>query len=195
MIIKHRINDIAALKRTETRFGVEVDIQFLNGTLVTGHDPGNAECVFSEWLSHYSHAFLALNIKQEGIENAVISACEKQGITDFFLFDLSFPALYNLQKRGERRVALRVSDMEAFQTLDLFEGKVDWVWLDAFQSYSFINEALPSLNNFKVCLVSPELHSHRNSLMIDELWGEILKFDIEYSAVCTKVPSQWENRL
>jgi hypothetical protein len=185
MLIKHRVNNIAALKDTEVRFGVEVDIQFLNGALVTGHDPGNAECYFTEWLTHYSHAFLALNIKQEGIENAVISACEKQGITDFFLFDLSFPALFNL----------RVSDMEAYQTISLFEGKVDWVWLDAFQSYSFINEALPHLKNFKLCLVSPELHSHRNDSIVNTMRNEILQFGIEFNAICTKVPSQWEIKL
>jgi hypothetical protein len=195
MIIKHRVNDIAALQETENRFGVEVDIQFLNGALVTGHDPGNAESYFTEWLTHYSHAFLALNIKQEGIESAVISACEKQGINDFFLFDLSFPALFNLQKRGERRIALRVSDMEAYQTINFFEGKVDWVWLDAFQSYSFIDEALPNLKNFKVCLVSPELHLHRDNSIVDAMRNEILKFDIEFSAICTKVPSQWEIKL
>lgn len=195
MLIKHRVNSIPALKNTEVRFGVEVDIQFLNGALVTGHDPGNAECYFTEWLTHYSHAFLALNIKQEGIENTVISACEKQGITNFFLFDLSFPALFNLQKRGENRVALRVSDMEAYQTISLFEGKVDWVWLDAFQSYSFINEALPHLKKFKLCLVSPELHLHRNDSIVNTMRNEILQFGIEFDAICTKVPSQWEMKL
>jgi hypothetical protein len=85
--------------------------------------------------------------------------------------------------------------MEAYQTISLFEGKVDWVWLDAFQSYSFINEALPHLKNFKLCLVSPELHSHRNDSIVNTMRNEILQFGIEFNAICTKVPSQWEIKL
>jgi|LauGreSuBDMM15SN_2_FD.fasta_scaffold72823_2 hypothetical protein len=192
MIIKHRINSVAALRETETKYGVEVDLQLSNGRLVVGHDPGVSECSFNEWLTHYSHAFIAANIKQEGIEREVIAACEERGITKFFLFDLSFPALFTLQKQGERRIAIRVSDMEAFQTLELFKEKVDWVWLDAFESYSFITDALPTLQHFKVCFVSPELHINRNQTLTDNLLLQLGKLDLNFQAVCTKDPIYWE---
>jgi hypothetical protein len=192
MIISHRINTVAALESTPLKYGVEVDIQMVNGRLVTGHDPGLVEEEFDDWLSTFDHALLAANIKQEGIEQAVISACEDRGVRDFFLFDLSFPKLFQVQNRGESRIAVRVSDMEGFSNLHKFVDKVDWVWLDAFEDYAFIHDALPVLKKFRVCLVSPELHVSRELSINLRLKSQLMNLGVQFEAICTKEPSLWE---
>jgi hypothetical protein len=190
-ILIHRVNSIAELIQTSSKFGVEVDVYEHDGQIYTGHDPRSEICQFKSWVQDFKHDFLAVNIKQEGIELEVIEILESAGITNFFLFDLSFPMLYKLSQLGESRLAVRVSDIEGVQALSYFKDRIDWVWLDAFADVSFIPSILDSLSGFKVCVVSPELHSRRESELSAKLLMEILSFKSEFSAVCTKKPEMW----
>ena len=192
LIIKHRINSVKDLVSTPIHFGVEVDVKEKNGEIVCGHDPIDEESLFIDWVKNYKHKFVAVNIKQEGIEPLVISILENANIRDFFLFDLSFPMLMKLSESGEKRLALRVSDLEGFEHAEFFIGKVDWIWLDIFKNVNFLSKAESILEEFKVCGVSPELHTRRDEQNNHKILVDLLGFKGLFNAVCTKTPDKWE---
>lgn len=192
-IIKHRINSISELIKVPINFGIEVDLSEFNGRIVTGHDPKENIADFQEWLSYFKHDQLAINIKQEGIEYEVIQILEKYEIRNFFLFDLSFPMIYKLSSHGEARIALRVSDLEGFQALEHFRDKVDWVWLDCFESASYIPAISKLLAGYKICAVSSELHSEREIEVSDRIQSELESNRKHFTTICTKFPERWLN--
>ncbi len=195
LIIKHRVNSVLDLVSTPIDFGVEVDVKEKNGEIVCGHDPIDDEALFVDWVKSYRHKFVAVNIKQEGIESLVISILEDANIRDFFLFDLSFPMLNKLSESGETRLALRISDLEGFEHAQLFVGKVEWIWLDIFKNGDFLPKAESIFEKFKVCAVSPELHVRRDEQKNQEILVNLLKFKGLFDAVCTKIPSKWEAKI
>lgn len=191
-ILIHRINSVVELNQTPTKFGIEVDVFQHDGAIYTGHDPGHEICAFENWVKHFKHDFLAVNIKQEGIEKEVIRILDEAGIANFFLFDLSFPMLYKLSMSGESRIAIRTSDIEGSNSLSVFRNKIDWVWLDAFESLKFIPGILEILSDYKVCVVSPELHLSRAIEVSNQLLSDLQSFISHFDAVCTKYPEEWE---
>ena len=61
--ISHRVNTIEALEATDQAYGVEVDIRSHGSQLVIHHDPFAPGVSFQDWLSHYRHGTLILNVK------------------------------------------------------------------------------------------------------------------------------------
>ena len=111
------------------------------------------------------------------------------------MLDLSFPALMKLVKKGEKRIAVRVSDYESVGNALLLRGKVNWVWIDLFKKRFPISKSNCKLlqdNGFKLCLVSPELHVNNDEKVSaqvrDFVYGEGIKID----AVCTKNIKAWQ---
>ena len=64
-LIAHRRNTLAELISSDPKYGVEVDIRTYGSDLVTHHDPLNEGHLFEEWISHYRHGTLILNVKEE----------------------------------------------------------------------------------------------------------------------------------
>ena len=62
-IIAHRRNTIAQLKETPKQYGVELDIRSFGNELTIHHDPFIQGESFVEWITHYAHETLILNIK------------------------------------------------------------------------------------------------------------------------------------
>lgn len=88
--IAHRINTIDELKTIPFEYGVEIDIRDSNNRLILQHDPFKDGEDFDEYLKHYRHGILILNIKSERIEMKVLELIEKYNIKDyFFLIRLS----------------------------------------------------------------------------------------------------------
>jgi len=127
--ISHRRNTIEELKATPTEYGVEVDIRSDNGKLVIHHDPFASGDDFEEWIKHYEHSTLILNVKEEGLEARLIDLMKQHEITDYFFLDQSFPFLIKWSKLGERHCAVRVSEFESIETALTLAGKIDWVWI------------------------------------------------------------------
>jgi hypothetical protein len=194
LVIQHRVNSIEQLKLIPANRGIEVDVHMEGNDLVTGHDPGESLAIFEEWLKSYRHSLLAINIKQEGIESKIIKLLSDRNISDFFLFDLSFPMLYKTQLLGESRLAIRVSDLEPFQSVHHFRGRVEWIWLDGFLDLKFLKQAKFSFNGFKVCFVSPELHQAREKQQVEDMLKDFRRSSIIVDAICTKNPEQWEEQ-
>jgi hypothetical protein len=191
LIINHRVNTLAKLATTPVSFGVEVDVKEKSGKIFTGHDPEDQDVLFDEWAEAFNHKIAAVNIKQEGIESEVIGILERNKVENFFLFDLSFPMLKKLSDQGESRLAVRVSDLEGFEHAAHFDGKVKWIWLDVFNNTEFLQNSAKTLSNFKICAVSPELHTERSRRDMDTIMGGLVLNLGLISAICTKEPQQW----
>jgi len=113
--VTHRVNTLSALKEVPSHLGIEFDVRESPiGPLVT-HDPWTTGVPLREFLEACDHAFYIVNIKCEGIEFEVLDLLETYDIQNFFLLDCSFPMLVKLARRGERRLAVRVSDMNRWR--------------------------------------------------------------------------------
>jgi len=192
--IAHRINRIKALKKIPKEYGVELDLRDFGGRLVLQHEPFMDGEDFAEYLKHYDHGTMILNIKSERIEYKVLELVQKYNIKDYFFLDSSFPMIYSLSKSGEKNIALRFSEFEGIDTILNMKGKIDWIWVDCFSKLPIDNENYNLLkqHGFKFCLVSPELQGQ------DEKLEEYKKYlndkNIIFDAVCTKIynAKRWE---
>jgi len=194
-IIAHRRNTIVELQNTSTAYGIEVDIRSHGNDLVVHHDPYVRGELFTEWLSHYRHKTLILNVKEEGLEQRLITIMQIHQIEDYFFLDQSFPFLVKWSRLGERRCAVRVSEYESIATALTLAGKVDWVWVDSFNHLTLTSSEANQLlgAGFKLCLVSPELQGRNPEIEIPAMQLYLNQQQIHIDAVCTKRSDLWEN--
>ena len=190
-IIAHRRNTIADLIATPAQYGVEMDVRSAGDRLIIHHDPFAGGEDFIDWLRHYHHGTLILNVKEEGLEPRLIELMAAHSIERFFFLDQSFPFLMRSARAGERRCAVRVSEYESIDTALALAGQVDWVWVDCFTRFPLSADDARRLTGagFKLCLVSPELQGRAAEAGIAELRRIVAGFDI--AAVCTKRPDLW----
>jgi hypothetical protein len=192
--ILHQINILDELESIDPSYGVEVDIHAFGDKLTVHHNAFSNGVPFDKWLSICSNRFVIFNIKEEGIETRVRDMAIQSGISNFFLLDLSFPALIRISNEGESRVAIRVSEYECVNSALLLQSKIDWVWLDCFDGFPLTIDESHSLNNssLKICLVSPELHGYpRTKDNIYDFKKKIHLHGLKVDAVCTKFPELW----
>ena len=128
--ILHRVNSLERLKQLDSMYGVEVDIHAYGDRLVVHHNAFCDGLNFNEWLRHCTNDLVIFNIKEEGIELPVYEMASGANIKDFFLLDLSFPALIKMSKNGNSNVAIRVSEYESVSKALALQSKIGWVWLD-----------------------------------------------------------------
>jgi hypothetical protein len=191
--IAHRINTVEELKKIPTEYGVELDLRDRGERLILQHDPFKDGEDFEEYLKHYHHGLMILNIKSERIEHRVLELVHKYNVREYFLLDSSFPMIFLLSNEGEKNIALRFSELEGLDTILSMKGKVKWVWVDCFTKLPIDNKNFQILKEagFQLCLVSPELQKRESDLADykDYLHREGVLFD----AICTKVynTSKW----
>lgn len=185
--IAHRINTIEELQQIPEEYGVEIDVRDYGDRLILAHDPFIDGDEFEEYLKHYKHGTMILNIKSERIEHRVLELIGKYKIQDYFFLDSSFPMIYFLSKEGEKNIALRFSEFEGIDTLLKMEGKVKWIWIDCFSKLPITHENYKVLKNkgFKLCLVSPELQGQSEKLQ--EYKSYLKDENILLDAICTKI--------
>ena len=191
--ILHRINSIALLEKTPSNFGVEIDIRSDGKNLVLHHDPFEQGELFEDWIKHYHHGILILNVKEEGLESSVLKLMKEYKINDFFFLDQSFPFLRKTAVMGESRCAVRVSEYENIDTALYLSGMVDWIWIDCFTRFPLKTKEADQLTNagFKLCIVSPELQGRIERAHVIEFRRELELLDIKGDAVCTKYADLW----
>ncbi|EWY40471.1 hypothetical protein N825_34840 [Skermanella stibiiresistens SB22] len=192
-IIMHRRNTLEQLLKTPTTMGIEVDIRSHGDRLVIHHDPYTDGENFEDWISSYSHGTLILNVKEEGLEERLITLMAYHGIEDYFFLDQSFPFLVRTARRGESRCAVRVSEFESIETALSLAGKIGWVWVDCFTRFPLDQQDARRLKaaGFKLCLVSPELQGRDGAVEIPEMRALLAARGIVADAVCTKLPELW----
>ena len=193
IIIKHRQNEISDLKQLPKNFGAEIDIRSQFNELILHHDPFNKGQPLKNWLEHYDHRFLILNVKEEGLEEMIINLLEKFNINNYFFLDQSFPFLMKYSRKKNKHLATRFSDYENIKNIVNLKNKVQWVWIDYFDKFSLNDKNINLVKklNFKYCLVSPELHGENKILKIREVKEILNDFNFVPDAVCTKKPNEW----
>ena len=191
--IAHRRNTLAELDATPTHHGVEIDLRSREDELILRHDPFQPGERFEDWLAGYRHGTLILNVKEEGLEDRVLALLGRRRLSDFFFLDQSFPFLVRSARRGERRCAVRVSELESVDTALALRGLVDWVWVDCFTRFPLDGAQARALGaaGFKLCLVSPELQGRTGPGEIADLRALMDREGIVADAVCGKLPGPW----
>ncbi|MFC1566347.1 hypothetical protein ACFL4A_00730 [bacterium] len=185
--IAHRINTIEELKKIPFKYGVEIDIRDYGNELILNHDPFQAGESFEDYLKHYRHGTMILNIKSERVEHKVLELVKKYNILKYFFLDSSFPMIHFLSTKGEKNIAVRFSEYEGLDTVLAMEGRIKWIWVDCFtklpinkDNYSVFQKA-----GFKLCLVSPELQNRDEDIEIYKKY--LVDNNIKIDAVCSKI--------
>lgn len=193
--ISHRINTIQELHNIPHNNGVEIDIRDFQDRLILQHDPFKDGEDFEEYLKHYNHGTMILNIKSERIEFNVLKLLKKYGIKKYFFLDSSFPMIVSLINIGESKIALRFSEFETLDNILKLKTKIDWVWIDCFTKLPINKENYKKLKdlNIKLCLVSPELQNQEQRIYEYKKYLQNQKIYLD--AICCKEKniSKWEN--
>ena len=197
LLVAHRRNTAAELREVPPRYGVEVDVRTAGSELVLHHDPFSGGEPLRTWLSDYAHAGLIVNVKEDGLEDAVFALLAEHGIEDFFFLDQPFPTLVRTGRRGERRCAVRVSEYEPVAQAVAVAHLVDWVWVDCFTRFPLDAADVATLRDagLRTCLVSPELQGRLEPAEVEDLAGRVAALGLVPDAVCTKRPEQWADLL
>lgn len=201
--IQHRINTIKELRSIKnSSFGVEIDVRYHDDTLILSHDPFYNEMIkFEDWLKEYRlEGILILNIKSEGLEAECIRLMKKFNIKNYFFLDLSLPYLVKYSDKenftkefNENNLAIRYSKYEPIELVLKFKGRARWVWIDCFDGEFILTKSdydILRANNFKICIVSPELQGKSRDL-ITEHKKIIKEHNFIIDAVCSKDSSLW----
>jgi len=190
----HRVNTLPELSEIPYQYGVEIDLRSnTSGEIILQHEPFQSGCLFSDWLSGYNHSGLILNVKEVGLETAVLRLLNDRGIHDFFFLDQPLPSIVSLTKMGEHRLAVRVSEYESVASALALARHVEWVWVDFFHAPWITYEDVLAISNagLRVCFVSPELQSHPTPIMINQIKQLFDSYAWKPEAVCTKIPQAW----
>jgi hypothetical protein len=155
-IIIHRINKIKELKKIPINFGTEIDIRSNNSDLILSHNPFLKGDKLENYFENYKHKTLVLNLKEAGIEKAVLDMIKKYSIKSYFLLDVEMPYMYTATKRGQKNIAVRFSEYEDIALADHFKNKLKWVWIDTTTKLPLNRNNIKTLSKFKSCLVCPE---------------------------------------
>jgi hypothetical protein len=173
-------------------FGLETDIRDFKGELVISHDIPREGCLpFKRLLEIHRDVAptlpLALNIKADGLQDAMKTLLSYFGSSFYFVFDMSIP---------DMRVYLE-SNLTVFSRHSEYEKKpvlydqVTGIWLDSFENEWWGEETLRLHLRMKksVCIVSPELHGRDFKLTWDELASMKIIEDPNLM-LCTDYPEQ-----
>lgn len=185
--IAHRVNTVKKLLNTPIEYGVEVDLRDYENKLILQHDPFKKGEDFEEYLKHYKHGTIILNIKSEGIEYKVLELLQKFNIKNYFFLDSSFPMINSLCSKGEKNIALRFSEYESIESIRYMARRVNWVWVDCFSKLPITSNNYKILKDLelKLCLVSPELQNQDSKVQSYKHY--LQQEGIIFDAVCSKL--------
>jgi glycerophosphoryl diester phosphodiesterase len=165
-------------------FGVETDIRDFQGEIVISHDPcvGSNFDEFCDFLGDESR--FAINIKSDGLATKLQHYSDAILQSSSFVFDCSFPELLRYKQAGIPH-AMRFSEYEKEMP-----WKPDFIWLDAFESDWWLEDAnlLKTFESIPTVIVSPELHK-RDHIKVWERVIELRSGGLDIS-ICTDFPNE-----
>ncbi|MCD4526931.1 hypothetical protein [Nocardioides sp. cx-173] len=182
----------------EEGFGLETDVRDALGDLVVSHDPplaGDSPVRLVDFLDLYLSSGargkqlpLALNVKADGLCDAIDAELRSRDISEAFVFDMSVPDMRSYLARGHA-VFTRQSDVE---TLPAYYAESAGVWVDSFTSEGWFDHKLIGAHlaiGKRVCIVSSELHGRNHRPLWDRLQAQLdgLVAD-ENLMLCTDLP-------
>ena len=195
IFIKHRVNSISDLKKTNTEFGVEIDLRSENNKIYLNHDPFKKGVSFEKWIKKFKHKIIVLNVKEEGLEGRIIKTLKKNKINKFFFHDQTFSTL--VKNMFKTKVSIRYSEYENLNKKDYLFKKIKWLWLDNFTKIELGHKFYKYLKRkkVKICMVSPELVKKNRASEIKKLVKSLKKNKFHFDAICTKKPDLWKGLL
>jgi hypothetical protein len=191
LIIRHRVNSIQELNLIPPSQGVEIDLRFSTQGVYLQHDLKCEGDLLKDWVKHFSHELLILNVKEDGLESEVLKILDSHGVSNFFFLDQPAPSLFKAAAKGTP-VAFRISDFEGAPFT--IQGGSNWLWIDSFTGdWTHLERALSFAheNNLKTCLVSPELQGRTTTMETQNIKEILQKSEKQLNAVCTKNPEIW----
>jgi len=194
--VAHRINTTAELEQVPTEFGVEIDLREREGEIVLSHDPFMEGVCLNDYLKHYQHSLLILNMKSAHLEQEALKTLKKHKINNYFFLDSSMSSIIALSKFKEYHFAGRVSEFERITSTALSNNIFSWAWIDCFTKFSLSKNDFEVLNKkfgMRVCLTSPDLLGRPED--IDLHANMLRKLKIIPDAICTKLHNInfWKN--
>jgi len=192
ILIKHRVNSINSIKKTPSRFGVEIDLRSKNGYIYLHHDPFKKGEQFKKWINYFNHKIIVLNVKEEGLEKKILISLKKKKITKYFFHDQTFSSI--LKEMSRNKVSIRFSEFEDLKKKNYLFKKIKWLWIDNFNKITLNKKFHSYLNKkkVKICMVSPELINENRKNKIKLTYKQLIKKKILPDAICTKFPEIWE---
>ena len=193
MFFRHRVNTIDALENVPLGQGIELDLRSDGDRVVVTHDPFTDGPTIEEFFPKVGPRPCIFNVKCEGIEARVLAEAARASITNFFFLDLSVPAAVKLWRQGETRFAVRYSEYEPAEGVLAWKGRAAWVWVDCFSAWPADESAWARIaDDFRVCLVSPELQGHGVDSIARFRAGLGAR---RWDAACSKRVDLWEAPL
>ena len=190
-IIIHRINSIKKLKKISKNFGVEIDLRVYQSKIILNHEPFKSGDTLDNFLKHYNHGTLILNIKELGIEDEVIKKVKTAKVKSYFLLDVEFPYIFKCIKVKQKNIAIRFSEKESIETAKLLQKNFKWLWIDTVTKLPLNKKNLNIVKKFKSCIVCPERWGR--PFEIDNFKRKIKNLNFKPNAVMTslKYAQQW----
>ena len=111
IFIKHRVNSISDLKKTNTEFGVEIDLRSEKNNIYLHHDPFKKGETFERSIKKFKHRKIVLNYKEERLEKKIIKILNKNKIKNFFFHDQTFSTM--IKNMFKTKVSVRFSEYES----------------------------------------------------------------------------------
>ena len=180
-------NTLTAIARAfDHGFGIETDIRDCQGRLVIAHNPpAGKEPELDQMLALVQGRPLplALNIKADGLAEGIRTACQRQSIDHWFVFDMSVPDMRQ-HVAINNHVYGRMSEVEMAVP---WAERISGIWLDAFDGLWYDASLLEKLLNAQpaVCVVSAELHNRDTAAQ----WALLKPYaQREHLILCTDLP-------
>ena len=188
LFIAHRINTIEELNDVPPEYGVEIDLRDYNDSIVLCHDPFMGGESFTEYLSHYRHSFLILNMKSAGLEEKAINLLQQNNIEDYFFLDSVMSSVVKVTEKKFINFAGRLSEFESINSLKLSQGLYSWAWIDCFTELVLSENDYKILHNqlgMRICLTSPDLLGRPSEIVLYA--KQMAKLKIIPDAICSKL--------
>ncbi|MDU8618042.1 phosphodiesterase [Pseudomonas syringae] len=168
-------------------FGTETDVRDVAGQLVISHDmPAGGELTLDGLLDIMAgrNLPLAINVKADGLAQALAATFARYGHTNWFAFDMAVPDMRSYLN-ANLTTYTRLSDVEPSPA---WLKQAAGVWLDGFEGEWFSNQIIGDLLSLgkQVCVVSPELHGRGHGA----LWQQLLECrSQDRLMLCTDLPA------
>lgn len=178
-------NSIEAIQRAfNSGYGIETDVRDYNGKLVISHNVPDENCpLFEEALKIYREtgceAYLAINIKADGIQKLLWDALREYQVEKYFVFDMSVPEQVVYRSKGIHYFT-RLSEYETEPVL--LEDSMG-IWMDEWHSSWITSEIVQKYLNMgkMVGVISSEIHGANPQT----LWKQLSEIHSENLLLCT----------
>ncbi|MBI5333751.1 MAG: phosphodiesterase [Burkholderiales bacterium] len=188
-------NTVAAFERSfAAGYGTETDVRDLDGQLVVSHDmprsSGALPLAEVLGMAQAHGVTLALNIKSDGLAEALREETARFPSLRWFAFDMSVPDMRSHLRTGNPTYT-RLSDIESSPA---YLERCSGIWLDALETEWLDEEKLRRIAAIgkPICMVSPELHGRDPG----PAWSMLRSFSGEsLLTLCTDLPREAETTI